>query len=342
MKTTFNLTTSSDDMDRFSCREELQKLMSGFDGVELMYFEKDQRGIIPAEKVVGFHMGYFPYWVDFWNGNEKELLKEFGSREVWEQVYGGKEKSAILDYYREELERAHGYGAEYVVFHVSNATIAETFTWNYHLSDEEVIDATIELLNELLKDEDGSLIFLVENLWQPGLRFTRPEMTRRLLEGIRYENKGIMLDTGHLLHTNTAIRTEEEGLAYIHRLLDLHGELCKYIRGVHLNQSLTGDYCEKTKMNPPELNISYGERQELMFWHAFAVDKHLPILCEGIDGLIKRINPEYLTFEFITADSAQHLEFLTAQRRALGMTEEAENEIRADFTADNTRKTGSL
>ena len=319
MKTMFNLTTSSDDMDRFLSREDLLKLMQGFDGVELMQFEEDSRGLIPKERVIGLHMGYFPYWLDFWRGNEDALIKEFDSRETWERMYGGKDRSVLLDRFRQDLAWAHHYHAEYVVFHVSQATIEETFTWKYQYTDEEVIDATKELLNELLKDEDGKLVFLVENLWQPGLTFTRPAMTKRLLEGIEYPNKGIMLDTGHLLHTNTAIRTQEEGLQYIHSLLDDHGELCRYIRGVHLNQSLTGEYCEKTINDPPKLGDTYQERYGKMFWHAFKVDQHLPFTCAGVDQLIRRIAPEYLTFEFITTDSKQHREYLTAQRKALGM-----------------------
>jgi len=158
---------------------------------------------------------------------------------------------------------------------------------------------------------------LMENLWQPGLTFLRPEMTQRLMDGVKYPNKGIMLDTGHLLHTNLKLRTQGEGLAYIHSLLDMHGDLCRYIRGMHLNQSLTGEYMEQTMLNPPDLSGSYADRIGKMFWHAFAVDKHLPFTCEGIDALVERVSPEYLTFEFITADSTQHRQYLDAQRHAL-------------------------
>ena len=56
-----------------------------------------------------------------------------------------------------------------------------------------------------------------------------------------------------------------------------------------------------------------------MFVHAFAVDKHEPFICEGVDALIARIAPEYLTFEFISADSEQHRKYLQAQREALGL-----------------------
>lgn len=317
MKITFNLTTSSEDLDRFQERKDLLELMHGFDGVELMQFEEDSREIIPKDRVVGFHMGYFPCWLDFWNGNADALIKEFDNRETVEMVYGGKDRNAILNRFKRELQWAHHYGAEYVVFHVSESTIEESFTWKYQHTDEEVIDGTIELLNELFRDEDGGIALLLENLWQPGLTFTRPEMTKRLLEGIQYPNKGIMLDTGHLLHTNTAICTQEAGLQDIHGLLDAHGELCKYIRGVHLNQSLTGEYCEETIKNPPYLGATYGERYGKMFWHAFAVDKHQPFTCDGVDKLIRRISPEYLTFEFISADSTEHRACLDAQLEAL-------------------------
>lgn len=318
MKIQFNLTTSWDDMRRFQSRDELLDLMRGFDGVELMHFDEDERGIIPPERVIGLHMSYFPCWLDFWNGNEDAVLREFGSMENAHQVYGGCDRSAILNRFRQDLKNAHRWGAEYVVFHISECTIGECFRLQYSHSDEEVIDAVTGLLNELFANEDGSIALLMENLWQPGLTFTRPEMTRRLLDGVRYPNKGIMLDTGHLLHTNLSLRTQQEGLDYIHQLLDAHGDLCQHIRGMHLNQSLTGEYMRETMLNPPDLSGDYAERCGQMFMHAFAVDKHQPFTCPGVDALVERIAPEYLTFEFITTDTDQHREYLNAQRCALG------------------------
>lgn len=317
MKMMFNITTSSDDMDRFTCQDEVEKLLEGFDGVELMYYGEDTRQIIPKERVIGVHLNYYPYWLDFWNNDEKALLREFGSLDVCEKVYGSKDREVMIERFRENMKIAHAYGAEYVVFHTTDARIEETFTGKYQHTDEEVIQGVIEVVNELLREEDGSIAFLVENLWQPGFRFTRPDITKQLLDGITYENKGIMLDTGHLLHTDNSIRTQEEGVHYIHQLLDAHGDLCKYILGIHLNQSLTGEYVEKIYQNPPKMAEDYQERLGQMFWHAFAVDQHLPFTCEGVDKLVERIDPEYVTFEFITADSKQHLEYLTAQRKAL-------------------------
>lgn len=318
MKTLFNITTSEDDLQRFESANDLETMMDGFDGVELMYYGEDEKKIIPKEKVLGLHMHFFPFWVDFWRGNEPALYKEFDTREVWEQCYGGPDKEALIRRFKKDLECAHQYDVEYVVFHVSDASIEESFTWKYHHTDEEIVDAAAELINELFKGEDGKIALLLENLWQPGLKFTDPKITKRLLDQIKYPNKGIMLDTGHLLHTDTQIKTQEEGIAYIHRMLDAHGVLCKYIRGMHLNQSLTGDYCEDTKKNPPPMRETYQERYNQMFFHAFAVDKHEPFTCAGVKEMVDRINPEYLTFEFITADNAQHRAYLKQQLQVFG------------------------
>lgn len=318
MKKLFNLTTSDCDLERYESQEDFLASMDGFDGVELMYFGEDEKKIVPKERVIGLHMQFFPFWIDFWNGNEEALFKEFDRRETWESYYGGTTRQALLERFRKDLEKAHAYGTEYVVFHVSEASIEESFTWKYRHTDEEVIDAAAELLNELFREEDGTLMLLMENLWQPGLTFTDPQMTKRLLEKVHYPNKGIMLDTGHLLHNNTKLRTQEEGLSYIHRMLDAHGELCTYIRGIHLNQSLTGEYCEAMQKNPPVFGKTYEERYAQMFLHAFSTDQHKPFTCKGVKELVERIAPEYLTFEFITEDRAQQEQYLKAQLKAFG------------------------
>ena len=75
MKLSVNLTTSPEDLDRFASREELEELLRGFDGVELMYYGEDERKIIPPERVVGFHMQNHNYWLDFWRREEEALRR---------------------------------------------------------------------------------------------------------------------------------------------------------------------------------------------------------------------------------------------------------------------------
>lgn len=83
MKTLFNITSSHEDLDRFESRADLLDFMHGFDGVELMPLGEDERGVLPPERVVGLHMGYFPYWLDLWNGDMQAVLAELDSMEMW-------------------------------------------------------------------------------------------------------------------------------------------------------------------------------------------------------------------------------------------------------------------
>ena len=63
---------------------------------------------------------------------------------------------------------------------------------------------------------------------------------------------------------------------------------------------------------------TYWERYNQMFFHAFEVDKHEPFTAKGVKAMVERIAPEYLTFEFITADTEQHCDYLEQQLKALG------------------------
>lgn len=317
-KLMFNLTTCAEDLLRFGSHAGLRAALDGFDGLELMCIDDPAAPFaVQAEDVVGLHMGYFPCWLALWEGDWPRLLSEFGSEENVAACFGGTDRAALLRAFRRDLANARRYGAQYVVFHISDATTEESFTLRYRHSDEDVIRASAAPLNELFDGQDGSVALLMENLWQPGLTFTAPAMTRLLLDLVAYENKGFMLDTGHLMHTNTALRTEQEALCYIHRMLDAHGPLCRHIRGVHLHQSLTGAYCEQVRRCPPPLCADYAARCAQMYEHAFAVDRHEPFTCPGVGALLERIAPEFLTFEFITSSRAQHARCIAAQRAAL-------------------------
>lgn len=317
MKIQFNITTSFCDLDRFESREEFLALLEGFDGVELMACGGDERDLIRPENVVGLHMSSFYCWLDFWQGNIDRCLQEFGTEKAMYAYYGGETRQALIDRFRADLTNAKKYGAEYMVYHVSDSNSVETLTGRYAHTDEEVIDAACELINAALDGVADGPLLLLENLWEPGLTFTRPEMTARLMDGIRYPNKGIMLDTGHLLHTDLSLRTQKGGLEYIHRRLDEHGDLCSHIRGIHLNQSLTGAYMRRVRRYPPVLSTDYNEKMGQLFEYVFQADQHKPFVVPGVGELIERIAPDYLTFEFISNDLNQHRTMLRRQWAAL-------------------------
>ena len=162
------------------------------------------------------------------------------------------------------------------------------------------------------------MALLMENLWHPGLTLTEPEVTGLLLNRVRYQNKGIMLDTGHLMHTDLTLRTQEEALAYIRRRIEEQGEAVrKAIRGIHLNQSLTGDYMASVAAHPPALSRDPQKRMEQVYTHAFSCDQHRPFTCPGVQAFIEWIDPEYLTFEFISRSRAEQEAMLKVQLDAL-------------------------
>ena len=317
MKSLFNLTTDAYDLLRFRDSTDMENALAGFDGLELMVCGPDDRDILHPGFVEGLHMSLFGCWLDFWNGDRSAVLKEFDTEENVRSCFGGTNPMALVRKFREDLDHAEAYGAEYVVFHVSDCTTEEVFTRRFRHTDREVIRGACQILNLLFEDRQTGPMLLLENLWYPGLDFTNPEMTELLMDGIRYPNKGIMLDTGHLLHTDWTIRTQQEGLAYIHRQLDAHGDLVKWVRGVHLNQSLTGEYMRRIAAHPPEMKDTYQERQWQLLEYVIRSDAHKPFTCSGIEDLIRRIDPDYLVFEFITRNRAEHRQALWIQQQAL-------------------------
>lgn len=318
MKRTFNLTTYSEDLDRFRDRDDLLSFLTGFDGVELMHCGADIRGIVPREKIVGVHLVFFPYWFDFYTGDLTACQRNLGGPEAVRAYYSGDTPDALVEAYRRDIDQAKAEGAEYVVFHVSDCADEELFTLKYRHTSREVVAATVDLLNRLFSEPDGDLILLLENLWHPGLTLTEPDVTQQLLSGVLYRNKGIMLDTGHLMHTDLSLRTQEEALTYLRRCIEDQGEqVRKAIRGIHLHQSLTGEYMASVAAHPPQLSSDPMKRMEQVYTHAFACDRHQPFTCPGVREFIDWIDPEYLTFEFISHSREEHAAMLRAQRAAL-------------------------
>lgn len=303
MYTLLHLVCNDQSLSEYASADDLESCYRpACDGVEMIRAGVDSRRIIRPETVIGVHLPFYSYWLDFWNGDTARLTAEFGSLKTCRGFYGGEGRETLLRRFQSELDDAQALGARYVVFHVSDVTLQETFTNRYHHTDEEVIDAAAELVNQLLRGRGYSFDFLLENLWYPGLRLTSPVLTRRLLDRVEYPRRGILLDTGHLLNTNPSLRTGEEALAYLHHILDIHGGLCRFIKGVHLHQSLSGDYVERAHQNIPPMEPDYYDRFAQSYAHVGRVDTHQPMLFNGTRELIERISPRYLVYEFLAPD----------------------------------------
>ena len=124
----------------------------GLDGIEVVWGHGDDAGeTLPNDLVVGYHLLFFSTWVDFWLGKKEALLDEFVTWEAVKDCYEAETPDELVARFRHDLQRAIDFGAEYVVFHVSEVAMAECFTYDFKYGDEEVIDASIELINEILR-----------------------------------------------------------------------------------------------------------------------------------------------------------------------------------------------
>ena len=119
------------------------------DGIETMigtyYSTEYLNGVSPY----GLHLMYFPTWIDFWNEDIDKLKRNFGSLERVKRYFGGTSRTLLVEHYKKEFENAKELGVAYMVFHVSHVNPRDIFTFNHSYTSREVIDAAVELINEV-------------------------------------------------------------------------------------------------------------------------------------------------------------------------------------------------
>lgn len=297
-------------------RQELRALRC--DGLEAIWGGEAFPAGLPQDLVIGYHLTFFPDWLDFWREDEMALRRKFGSLEAVRAFYGGWGAEHLLRYYQDDLARAQQLGAQYVVFHVSDVSVGEDYTYRWLHESREVIDAAAELANRLLPAHDAGFAFLMENQWWPGLTLTEPALTQRLLDAVAYPNRGLLLDTGHLMNTELSLRTQAQGAAYIHKMLDAHGALQTAIRAVHLHQSLSGAYVAANCGHLPEdFPTDYLEQFAASYGHILQIDQHQPWTDGAVRELVARIAPDYLVHELTGRSRAARLAAIQTQTRTL-------------------------
>ena len=301
----------------------------GLNGLEVILAGESDQGKIRPDMVNGVHLFFHIFWMDFWLQDFSRLDEEFDSRDQWVEFYGGMDREAYLEPFRRDLDYAEKVGAKYVVFHLSEVTLRESFLYKYKYTNRQVIDAALEAINILLSEREYSFDFLVENLWWSGLTMKEPHLTRRVIEGMKTDRKGIMLDIGHYMNTNCRLRTPEQAVRYLHRMIDKHEEagfpVTDWIKGIHLQMSLGGKYKMKQRREwkQPENRIDFDQTPfydlyRLAYQHAENIDLHRPFVCDGVNELIDRLNPSYVTFEFRQKDKEEYRQFMIEQGKQLG------------------------
>lgn len=321
MKLLTNFAVYEGCLDEYEGPEDLARECRdlGLDGLEVVWGEEDEISMQPpSDLITGYHMLFFSTWVDFWQGSEAALLEEFGTWEAVCQCYGAENRRQLVERFRRDLRRAIDLEAEYAVFHVSDVLMHECYTYSFSHTDSQVCDCACDLVNQILDGMDTGIMLLLENQWWPGFTFCDPAMTQRLIDGIEYENVGIMLDTGHLMNANTSLRTQAQAARYIMDCYDAHGPLRERVYGLHLHQSLSGEYVEKTRgIIPADFKGSYTERFATSYGHVLSIDRHDPWTDPVVADLVRHINPAWVNNELSGGCRAKKAERLRTQLRAL-------------------------
>lgn len=290
---------------------------TGCHGIEWIWGGEPVRRSVPQNITTGYHLTFFNDWLDYYRGNTQALKKRFG--DDWQECYRGRGAEDLIRRYRRDLERAIRLRAQYTVFHASDVSIEETYTYRWNHTDRQVVEAVAEVVNQVYGSEDLGVSLLLENLWWPGFRFTNPKLTEELLSRIRYPRKGIMLDTGHLMNTNWGLKTQEEGVEYILKQYRAHGSLGAYVKGLHLHQSLSGQFASKHSGSlPPNLPRNYIEKFCFSYEYIQKIDTHRPFVSEAVKRLTEEIEPVWLVHELSSKSPQDMIRDVNIQRRALG------------------------
>ena len=267
----------------------------GLDGIEHLVYTKEPPSPTFRESSTGAHLAYWPYWLGFWKNNKARLKREFKSAKARNDCYlGAMNKDEWLSVIQQNLIAAESVKPEYMVWHVSEADVQETYTFDFQYSDKDVLEAAADVFNAVAMVIPSHVTVLFENLWWPGLRLTEPDMVKFFFERIQRKNVGIMLDTGHLMNTNPELRDEEEAADYVCRTVDNLGELAELIRGVHLSCSLSGGY-QKSFVREYPKNTTFGE----MYKHIVQIDRHQPFRTKAARRILDFVQPHYITHEMI-------------------------------------------
>ena len=286
----------------------------GLDGIEGISDPFDPDDSFPTSLLSGYHMVFYADWLDFYRQDRSALLRKFGSMETVRSFYRGTQPEDLMKQFRDDLDLAISMHTPYVVFHVSDVSIEEGYTYRWLHTDREVLDAAIGFINELLRGTDPTFDFLVENQWWPGFTFTDPQKTEYLLSGIEYPRTGIMLDTGHLMNTNPKIRTQADGIEYILEMIRRHGSLKSSILGMHFHQSLSGAYVRKTAGRFPEdMPADYFEAFSKSYAHIRMIDRHHPWTDPECVKILDEVQLSYLTHELSSAEGRSQLSAVKRQ-----------------------------
>lgn len=298
MKKLLNISDFPNDDENLRMMEKYQKKYN-FDGFEIIKFDLEKDSSKLKDKIIGYHMRFFPMWLDIYLGKYNMIKEKFLDKMDRFYWCGGDTKEDVITYYKKDLQRAKELGVEYVVFHACYVDDDGSLTYQFPYTDKEVLEVVVSLINDVFKDEDFQFTLLLENLWWAGLKLNSKSEMKLLLNKIEYKNIGFILDTSHMLNTNFNLKNLDEGIDYIIENIDKMEELKKYIYGVHLSWSLSGDYVSKMIEKHRKSQEEREKAKKKIYEYVGQIDYHYPFEDNRIMKVLNKLSLKWLVYEFL-------------------------------------------
>lgn len=320
MKHIVNVVSENEWLKEYKDRADMDRFIKDClcDGVEVIRGGEDTTDIYCKDNVIGVHLYFYPNWVDFWNNDIPMLEKQFGKRDVWEGYYRAKNREEFLLPYRADMDYAEKMGAEYAVFHVNDISNEEIFTYEWVHTNEQVIRAAAQVVNELTRGKDYHFKLLFENLFTPGMTLLNPHETELMLSLTDYDNKGLLMDTGHLMCAPQNIVDEEQGIDFVLDTVKKHGVLGKYFEALHLHKSTSGNVIaglRDKKIVPKE---DFYDKFAQSYAIILDIDQHRPLTSPRAKEILELVEPEYVIHEVSARSREEKLKNVLTQMKSLG------------------------
>ena len=298
MKKLLNISDFPNDDENLRMMEKYQKKYN-FDGFEIIKFDLEKDSSKLKDKIIGYHMRFFPMWLDIYLGKYNMIKEKFSDKMDRFYWCGGDTKEDVITYYKKDLQRAKELGVEYVVFHACYVDDDGSLTYQFPYTDKEVLEGVVSLINDVFKNEDFQFTLLLENLSWAGLKLNSKSEMKLLLNKIEYKNIGFILDTSHMLNTNFNLKNLDEGIDYIIENIDKMEELKQYIYGVHLSWSLSGDYVSKMIKKHRKSQKEREKAKKKIYEYVGQIDYHYPFEDNRIMKVLNKLSLKWLVYEFL-------------------------------------------
>ncbi|WP_421919885.1 hypothetical protein [Marinifilum sp.] len=317
------------DIERFDNRwEGLKEYINQrkLDGVELLIGYDHPSDEIPREIVKSIHLPFWLTWLDVWRKGEKAVKSYFPEvkPEYLKFYCGGRNAAEMVQTQKEMWEYASLFHPSHAVIHAAHIELDHTFTRDYTYRNIEVCSCLAEMLNRTAKEfkhGEPPVSIAIENLWWPGLDLLFPAEIDDFAARLEFSNWNILLDTGHLMNTNPALRCEDEAIDFVlDRISRLSKGVQDKIKSLHLNCSLSGEYqLQQIQNGFPENweKLTHPEKYLAARNHVLQIDQHLPFKTERVKDIITEIQPEIVVHELITKSLDEFTEKLEVQQNSL-------------------------